>query len=97
MPVYAFICPVCREKAERFFHMDESHKVLCSCGQPMVKDFRGMAPALHGLELTNSVDYDLTGDPIVYHTRGQLKEIAKQHGCEVDFGPNGSRSGEGLR
>ncbi len=90
MPIYAFICPVCRKEAEVFFNMDDSHQVQCSCGQDMKKDYGSMQFAYHGVP-NDSVDYDLTGKPIPYSTRGQLKEIAKRHGCEVDFGPNGSR------
>lgn len=86
MPMYAFRCPDCNKDMDKFFHVNDEHKVVCpGCGQGMKKNYGAMSFAYHDVPV-DSVDTELTGDPIVYHTRGQLKRIAKEHGCSVDFG-----------
>jgi hypothetical protein len=52
------------------------------CGQTMKKDYQSMIPSVR-YEANDSVDFNLTGHPIVYHTKGQLKEEAKKHGCSL--------------
>jgi len=95
VPIYEFCCPNCGENASIVFHVNDEHIANCSnCGAPMKKDYQSMIPVIHDVPV-DSVDHDLTGKPIVYHTRGQLKKIAKEHGCSVDFGPNGSREVNG--
>ena len=92
MPAYAFKCK-CGHKAEAFFCINDDHTLPCGeCGKNMKKDYREMIPAYHDVAV-DSVDIDLLGPdkPVVYHTRGQLRKIAKQHGCSVDF------TGRGIR
>ena len=92
MPAYAFICG-CGHKDEAYFGINGDHALICDkCGKDMKKDYRQMIPAYHDTPV-GSVDIDLLGPykPIVYHTRGQLRKIAKQHGCSVDF------TGRGIR
>lgn len=85
MPTYVFRCE-CGNVAEAYFHVNSDHTLPCGkCGKQMKKDYKAMIPAYHDVPF-DSVDIDLTGKPIVYHTRGQLKRIARQHGCSVDFG-----------
>ena len=89
MPMYAYICPKCGDTQDKFFKHDENHFAICDCGEAMNKNYQEMLPAYHDVAF-DSVDYDLTGEPIPYSTRGQLKAIAKQHGCRVEFGINRS-------
>jgi putative FmdB family regulatory protein len=98
MPVYAFLCPQCGDKREIFRPVAEHYKGLgCrECGSEMHKDYKAMQPAYHDVNF-DSVDFDVTGKPFVYHTRGQLKDYAKRHGVEVDFGTSHKNHGEGRR
>ena len=85
MPIYEYKCPQCRdERKSLFYHVQEEHKPpYCqNCGGMMVKDYQAMQP-LPIYEENDSVDFNLTGHPITYHTKGQLKEIAKRHGCSL--------------
>lgn len=85
MPQYDYICAFCNHKTTVIQPMEKQLRPMCpSCREPMKKDW-SQAPAYHDVPF-DSVDFDLTGKPIVYHTRGQLKRIAKEHGCDVDFG-----------
>ena len=85
MPFYEFKCKCGREETA-FFHMNENHRVICPvCQKVMPKNYSKMIPSYHDVPF-DSVDMDLTGEPIVYHTRGQLKKIAREHGCSVQFG-----------
>ena len=86
MPIYEFLCPNCGDEAKAFFKMTDDHEYTCPmCNIPMKKDYSKMIPLYQDVPV-DSVDYDLTGDPIRYHTRGQLKRIAREHGCRVNFG-----------
>ena len=89
MPVYCFVCLDCNTNQEVFKAVIESsqHPSCPRCGKTMKKNYKVMLPSYHDVPV-DSVDTDLTGKPIVFHTRGQLKKIAKQHGCEVEFGTN---------
>lgn len=93
MPMYSYRCPACEAKVEVFQAMGNQIAPECDCGRRMVKDWARMVPAYHDVPF-DSVDYELTGEPIVYHTRGQLKEIAKRHGCSVNFGVSHKNQGE---
>ncbi len=82
MPVYAFICN-CGNKKEVFYYANDNHLTICEkCNNIMNKNYKEMIPAYHDVPI-NSVDYDLTGNPIYYSTKGQLKAIARKHGCSV--------------
>lgn len=97
MPFYEFICPKCGAEKQACFSVNGSHDVTCSqCGIAMKKNFQKMIPAYHDVPV-DSVDTDLTGEPIVYHTRGQLKKIAKEHGCTVTFGASHKNHGNAIR
>ena len=95
MPIYEFLCGHCGKEETAFFHMtDAAHIVVCPiCKLPMRKNYQAMIPLYQDVPV-DSIDYDLTGDPIRYHTRGQLKRIAKEHGCRVDFGKSHVNHGE---
>lgn len=95
MPIYAMRCD-CGNKEDIFRHNSDSHIHACICGKIMKKDWQAMRPAYHDVPV-DSIDTDLTGKPIVYHTRGQLKALAKQHGCSVDFGASHKSYGRGIR
>ena len=83
MPTYEFYCSKCGKEASAFFHSSAYHEINCShCGTPMDKNYQKMLPAIHG-EPNDSIDFNLTGHPIVYHTKGQLKEEAKKRGCSL--------------
>lgn len=83
MPIYPFICPKCKGTIETFFHSSAYHEVNCPhCGTPMDKHYQKMIPAVI-YEENDSINYDLDHKPIVYHTKGQLKRIAKEHGCHM--------------
>jgi DNA-directed RNA polymerase subunit RPC12/RpoP len=83
MPNYEFICSQCKHEANTFFHCKDYHGINCPyCGTPMDKNYKKMIPAFH-CEQNDSVDFNLTGHPIVYHTKGQLKEEAKKRGCTL--------------
>ena len=85
MPFYEFKCQCGREETV-FYHMLDNHITICPvCQRVMIKDFTKMIPMYQDVPV-NSVDFDITGKPIVYHTRGQLKKIAKEHGLSVQFG-----------
>lgn len=85
MPFYDYICSCGREEIA-FFRLHENQIVICPvCQKAMKKDYKKMIPAYHDVPF-DSVDTDITGEPIVYHTRGQLKRIAAEHGLEVNFG-----------
>lgn len=83
MPVYSYICS-CGHKKDEFKPLrDHAIELICTkCGEHMKKNYKAMIPAYHDVPV-DSVEHDLGPHPIVYHTRGQLKEIAKQHGCEM--------------
>jgi hypothetical protein len=84
MPIYPFICHECGWEIEMHYKVDAEHISYCrNCSKPMVKNFKAMLPSIQ-YEQNDSVDIDLTGKPIVYHTKGQLKEIARQHGCTAE-------------
>lgn len=83
MPDYVFKCK-CGHRKDVYFCVHAEHKAVCpKCGEEMRKDYQSMIPAYHDCSV-DSVDTDLTGDPIVYHTRGQLRQIAKENGCRVE-------------
>lgn len=87
MPFYEFKCGCGREETV-FFHMNDRHLVICpACQKVMPKNYQKMIPAYFDVPF-DSVDMDITGKPIVYHTRGQLKKIARSHGLDVTFGTN---------
>lgn len=84
MPIYAFICAQCGSRREVFYSASVNHLTVCNkCDSIMKKDYKEMIPAYHDVAF-DSVDYDLTGKPIPYSTKGQLREIAKRHGCRVE-------------
>jgi putative FmdB family regulatory protein len=84
MPNYDFICGNCGSNETHFFHMEEEHTVDCeNCGAPMSKDYAKMIPAYHDVPV-DSIDMDITGKPIRFHTKKQLKQIAKDNGCMVE-------------
>jgi len=83
MPVYAFKCPKCGYKDELSLLVWEPHIAICPrCEAFMKKNYQEMIPAYHDVPV-DSVDTMLTGEPIRYHTKGQLKKLAKKHHCEV--------------
>ncbi len=81
-PVFDFRCPVCDSKLTDVFTKFDIYPDCPHCKTQMIKNFQTIRP-LPIYEQNDSVDYNLTGHPIVYHTKGQLKEIAKQHGCSL--------------
>lgn len=83
MPIYVYKCDSCGLKIEKLLPMRMyATKFTCSCGKMLKKDYKAMKSHIR-CEANDSVDYDLTGKPIVYHTKGQLRKIAKQHGCRI--------------
>jgi hypothetical protein len=96
MPIYPFYC-VCGRTKEEFRHVAEYDRpCVCDCGSAMSKDFSALQPAYLDVPF-DSVDYDVTGKPFHYSTRGQLKAYAKAHGKEVEFGVSNRNHGEGRR
>lgn len=96
MPFYDFICDKCGKEETAFFRMQEVHAFTCKiCNLPMRKNYQKMVPLYQDVPV-DSVDYDLTGEPIVYHSRGQLKRIAKEHGFTVNFGKSHVNHGETI-
>jgi hypothetical protein len=83
MPVYSYVCQ-CGHKDEKFWHLEcYGVPVNCQkCGRTMKKDFPAMIPAFHDIPV-DTLEQDITGIPTRVHTKGQLKRLAKEHGCEV--------------
>lgn len=93
-PFYEFVCHKCSLEETYFFHINDKQEANCKmCGDSMSKNWQKMIPLYQDVPV-DSVDYELTGDPIRYHTRGQLKRIAKEHGCSVNFGVSHRNHGE---
>jgi hypothetical protein len=85
MPVYSYKCPQCRDERKEVLYSVHSKHIApyCkNCGGMMIKSYQDMIPAIHDLPV-DSIDMDITGKPIRFHTKGQLKRLAKEHGCEV--------------
>lgn len=97
MPVYCYICECGRTK-ELFRPFSEYDQPTgCECGRTMRKDIAKQASGQGYFDVPfDSVDYDLTGRPIPYKTRGELKRIAAKHGCDVDFGQRSREVKRGL-
>ena len=86
MPLYCHKCEGCGHKDETYQCREIRFAPICpECGKLMVRDWQAEGFTVQDVPI-DSVDFDLTGKPLVYHTRGQLKKIARQHGCRVDFG-----------
>lgn len=81
-PFYDFICTDCGRESMMFYPAQADHTTHCECGVKMRKNFKKMIPAVQ-YEENDSVDWNLTGEPIRYNSMRSLKEIARKHGCEV--------------
>jgi putative FmdB family regulatory protein len=82
MPIYDYICDQCgSEHRDIILPVNHAAPRCLICHTPMRKMLTVPAPAQY--DENDSVDFDLTGEPVTYHTKGQLKEIAKRHGCEL--------------
>jgi len=82
MPYYVYHCYICRHEITESLPIQHTAPICEHCGNAMRKNFQKMIPACH-YEANDSVDYNLTGHPIVYHTKGQLKEEARKRGCTL--------------
>jgi putative FmdB family regulatory protein len=80
MPLYDFKCNRCGSEEELFLSVEDRSNATClKCGHIMARVFN--SPAAVQYDENDSIDFELTGEPIVYHTKGQIKRIAAQHGC----------------
>jgi DNA-directed RNA polymerase subunit RPC12/RpoP len=84
MPLFDYKCSHCgTELIDVLLRPGDTGTPDCiKCGSLMLKNYGTLKPvAIY--EENDSVDYDLSHEPIVYHTKGQLKKIAAAHGCRI--------------